>query len=61
MGENVGVKLPEIGKSCGKSILTVKGKTYKKKDIVIFKKYFDSIDEDHTGLLTLDCINLSVV
>lgn len=32
-----------------------KGKTYKKNDIMSFKKYFDSIDEDSTGYLTLDC------
>mmetsp|Transcript_1026 Transcript_1026/g.1014 ORF Transcript_1026/g.1014 Transcript_1026/m.1014 type:complete len:135 (+) Transcript_1026:730-1134(+) len=47
-------KLPQIKTGVKKNILTVKGKTYKKNDILSFKKYFDTIDEECTGHLTLD-------
>ena len=35
-----------------RNILTIKGKSYKKKDILAYKKYFDSIDEKRHGALT---------
>ena len=36
-----------------KNIITIQGKTYKRKDILAYKKYFDSIDEKGTGFLKL--------
>ena len=37
-----------------KNILTIKGKTYKRKDILAIKNYFDSIDTKNKGYITID-------
>ena len=36
------------------NILTIKGKTYKRKDILAIKNYFDSIDTKNKGYITID-------
>ena len=37
-----------------KKILTIKGKTYRRSDILAYKKYFDSLSDSKTGKLTLE-------
>ncbi len=37
-----------------KGMITIKGQTYSKPDVLHFKKYFDKLNENKTGQLSLD-------
>lgn len=46
--------LPNLWKFVpNKNIITIKGKTFKRNDVLGFKRFFDEIDEGKTGKMTI--------